>query len=176
MTYNWPNSAFFNFQEYANQENCRQFSCILFLFWLNWNKEPDEEKIYCWTEFFHKLDNNKWKMHTGTHARRQKYISIYISLDENLFENGYVSDWISKNMAKEISLIYLLTDCCSGACFLFLLFIYLICTEYLLNRLQYVDFDEFLTGINLPPPFAPPPPKERFIRTSHNSLCMSIWN
>ena len=39
-----------------------------------------------------------------------------------------------------------------------LLFIYLIFTEYLLNRLQYVDFDEFLTGINLPPPFAHPPP------------------
>ena len=29
---------------------------------------------------FHKLDNNKWKMHTGARARKQKYISIYISL------------------------------------------------------------------------------------------------
>ena len=29
---------------------------------------------------FHKLDNNKWKMHTGARAREQKYISIYISL------------------------------------------------------------------------------------------------
>ena len=29
-----------------------------------------------------------------------------------------------------------------------LLFIYLICTEYFLNRMQYLDFDEFLTGIN----------------------------
>ena len=26
-----------------------------------------------------------------------------------------------------------------------------------MNRLQYLDFDKFLTGINLPPP--PPPPK-----------------
>ena len=30
MTYNWPNSAFFNFQKNANQENCRHSSCILF--------------------------------------------------------------------------------------------------------------------------------------------------
>ena len=29
---------------------------------------------------FHKLDNNKWKMHTGARAKEQKYISIYISL------------------------------------------------------------------------------------------------
>ena len=30
MTYNWPNSAFFTFQKNANQENCRQYSCIFF--------------------------------------------------------------------------------------------------------------------------------------------------
>ena len=30
MAYNWPNSAFFNFQKNADQENCRQYSCILF--------------------------------------------------------------------------------------------------------------------------------------------------
>ena len=29
---------------------------------------------------FHKLDNKKWKMHTGARAREQKHISIYISL------------------------------------------------------------------------------------------------
>ena len=40
-----------------------------------------------------------------------------------------LSDWICKNMAIEISLIYLLTESYSGACFL-------ISTEYLLNRLQ----------------------------------------
>ena len=50
------------------------------MFFSNWNKEPDEEKIYRWTEVFHKLDNSKWKMHTGARARKQKYISIYISL------------------------------------------------------------------------------------------------
>ena len=46
----------------------------------NWNKEPDEEKIYRSTEFFLKLDNNGWEMHTGARARKQKYLCIYISL------------------------------------------------------------------------------------------------
>ena len=50
------------------------------MFFSNWNKQPDEEKIYRWTEFFDKLDNSRWKMHTSTRARKQKYISIYISL------------------------------------------------------------------------------------------------
>ena len=55
----------------------------------------------------------------------------------------YISDWVCKNMAIEISLIYLLTGSCSGVCvcvrvffFLQLLLIYLICTKYLLNRLS----------------------------------------
>ena len=50
------------------------------MFFSNWNKEPDEEKIYRRTEFFHKLDNNGWKMHTSARARKQKYTCIYISL------------------------------------------------------------------------------------------------
>ena len=32
MTYNWLNSSFFNFQENANQENCRQYSSIIFIY------------------------------------------------------------------------------------------------------------------------------------------------
>ena len=58
------------------------------------------------------------------------------------------SDWICKKMAIEISLRYVLTDsCCGWDVFFFIVtFIYLISTEYLLNRLQYIDFDEFLTG------------------------------
>ena len=40
------------------------------MFFSNWNKEPDEEKMYRWTEFFHKLDNAKGKMHTGARARK----------------------------------------------------------------------------------------------------------
>ena len=50
------------------------------MFFSNWNKETDEEKIYRWTEFFHKLDNKKWKIRTGARATKQNYISIYISL------------------------------------------------------------------------------------------------
>ena len=61
------------------------------MFFSNWNEEPGEEKIYRWTGVFHKLDNNKWKMHTGAGARKQKHISIYISLHmEAIFENGCI--------------------------------------------------------------------------------------
>ena len=79
LTYNWPNSAFFNFKRMQIKwiaDNIRAFTFVL----TNWNKEPDKERIYRWGEFFHKLDNKKWKMHTGARARKQKYIFIYISL------------------------------------------------------------------------------------------------
>ena len=72
-------------------DNIRAFSFLL----TNWSKEPDEEEIYRWTEFFHKLDNKKWKMHTGARARKQKYISIYISLYmKTVFENGCIYIYI----------------------------------------------------------------------------------
>ena len=57
-------------------DNIRAFSFLL----TNWSKEPDEEEIYRWTEFFHKLDNKKWKMRTGARATKQNYISIFIFL------------------------------------------------------------------------------------------------
>ena len=57
-------------------DNFRAFSFLL----TNWNKEPDEERIYRWTEFFRKLDNKTWKMRTGARATKQNYLSIYISL------------------------------------------------------------------------------------------------
>ena len=92
MTYKWPNSSFFNFQENANQENCRQYSSIIFSIDKFGNKEPDEQKIYGWTEFFTSWTITREKMHTGARARKQKYIYIYlyISLYENLFENGCI--------------------------------------------------------------------------------------
>ena len=34
---------------------------------------------------FSKLDNNGWKMHTGARVRKEKYISIYISLHMKTF-------------------------------------------------------------------------------------------
>ena len=49
MTYKWPNSSFFNFQENANQENCRQCSCIIFLIdkleQRTWRKETSQKRI-----------------------------------------------------------------------------------------------------------------------------------
>ena len=62
-------------------DNIRAFSFVL----TNWNKEPDKERIYRWGEFFHKLDNTKWKMRTGARATKQNYISIYISLSMKTF-------------------------------------------------------------------------------------------
>ena len=56
-------------------DNIRAFSFLL----TNWNKKPDEERIYRWTEFLHKLDK-KWKMRTDARATKQNNISIYISL------------------------------------------------------------------------------------------------
>ena len=57
-------------------DNIRAFSFLL----TNWYKEPHQERIYRWTEFFHKLDNKKWKMRTGARATKQNYISIFIFL------------------------------------------------------------------------------------------------
>ena len=74
------------------------------MFFSNWNKEPDEEKIYRWTEFFHKLGNSKWKMHTGARARKQKYISIYISLSMKTFLKTGVYIYLTlKNFTSYIS-------------------------------------------------------------------------
>ena len=39
-----------------------------------------------------------------------------------------------------------------------------------MNRLQYLDFDKFLTGINLPPPPSP----QNFFITFHNSNSLFI--
>ena len=77
MTYNWPNSLIFKRMQIKRiADNIRAFSFLL----TNWNKEPDEERIYRWTEFFNKLDNKKRKMRTGARATKQNYKSIYISL------------------------------------------------------------------------------------------------
>ena len=58
------------------------------MFFSNWNKEPDEEKNYRWTEVFHNFDNSKWKMHTG--ARAKLYIYLYISLSLSLYIYIYI--------------------------------------------------------------------------------------
>ena len=52
-------------------------------FFSNWKKKTRRRKKLSLNRVFHKLDNNKSKMHTGARARKQKYISIYISPFEN---------------------------------------------------------------------------------------------
>ena len=68
-------------------DNIRAFSFVL----TNRNKEPDRERIYRWGEFFHKLDNKKWKMRTGARATKQNYyLSIYLSMKTFLKTGVYI--------------------------------------------------------------------------------------
>ena len=57
----------------------------------NWNKKPDDEKIYRWTEFFHKLDNNKSKC-TRAHVQENKsiYLSKYLSVWKPFWKRVYI--------------------------------------------------------------------------------------
>ena len=48
----------------------------------------------------------------------------------------YISDWVCKNMAIEISLIYLLTGSCSGVCVCVRVFFFFATTPYLFNLYQ----------------------------------------
>ena len=63
----------------------------LFFKLINWNKEPDEKKIYRLTKFFHKLDNNKCKC-TRAHVQENKsiYLSIYISIWKPFWKRVYI--------------------------------------------------------------------------------------
>ena len=82
MTYNRRNSAFFSIQEYANQKNCGQYSCILFFFFFYkleqriWRRENLSLNRVNFT-----IDDNKWKC-TRANVQEDKSIklSIYISL------------------------------------------------------------------------------------------------
>ena len=57
----------------------------------DWNKKPDDEKIYRWTEFFHKLDNNKSKC-TREHVQENKsiYLSKYLSVWKPFWKRVYI--------------------------------------------------------------------------------------
>ena len=82
MTYNWPNYIphsliFKRMQNNRIADNIRAFSFLL----TNWSKEPDEERIYRWTEFF-----TSWtianKKCSRAHVQHNKsiYLSIYLSI------------------------------------------------------------------------------------------------
>ena len=56
-------------------------------------KKTRRRKNLSLNRVFHKLDNNKWKMHTGARARKQKniYLSIYLSIWKPLYIYIYIS-------------------------------------------------------------------------------------
>ena len=81
-------------------DNIRAFSFVL----TNWNKEPDKERIYRWGEFFHKLDNKKWKMRTGARATKQNYyLSIYLSMKTFLKTGVYIYIYIMHEYSLQLS-------------------------------------------------------------------------
>ena len=91
MTYNWPNSAFFNFQKNANQVNCRQYSCILFCIDKLEQRTWQRENLSLRRVF---LQYEVKNAHGRTCNKTKLYIYLYISLYENLFEKGYIYIYI----------------------------------------------------------------------------------
>ena len=78
MTYSWPNSAFLNFQEYAKQENCRQYLCIVNFFSREIRtKKLTKRKFIVEPSFF-----TSWTITSEkcTRAHVQENKSIYLSL------------------------------------------------------------------------------------------------
>ena len=73
-------------------DNIRAFFIPFTSFWkIGTIKEPDEKKIYRWNECFSQVGQKqvKRKEQTAVCARKQSkvYIYLYISQDENLFDN-----------------------------------------------------------------------------------------
>ena len=95
MTYKWPNSSFFNFQENANQENCWQYSCIIFLIDKSEQRTWRQENLSL-NQVFHKLDNNKCKC-TRAHVQENKsiYLSIYLSIWKPFWKRVYIYIYIA---------------------------------------------------------------------------------
>ena len=91
MTYNWPNSAFFNFQKNANQVNCRQYSCILFFITKNLTKREfivEPSFFTSWTIRSEKC--------ARAHVQQNKtiYLSIYLSIWKPFWKRVYVYIYI----------------------------------------------------------------------------------
>ena len=101
MTYKWPNSSFFNFQENANQENCRQCWCIIFLIDKLEQKTWRKENL-SFNQVFHKLDNNKCKC-TRAHVQENKsiYLSIYLSIWKPFWKRVHIYIYIYKEKRKK---------------------------------------------------------------------------
>ena len=100
MTYKWPNSSFFNFQENANQENRRQYSCIILFNWQIGTKDLTKKKINVEPSFFTSWTITSVNAHGRTCKKTKVYIYLYNSLYENVFENGciYIYIFVSRFM------------------------------------------------------------------------------
>ena len=90
MTYKWPNSSFFNFRENANQENCRQYSCIIFFNWQIGTKNLTKRKFIVEPSFLTGWTMTSVNAHGRTCKKTKVYTYLYISLHENLFANGCI--------------------------------------------------------------------------------------
>ena len=96
MTYNWPNSAFFNFQEHAKQENCRQYLCILFFFfWEIRTKNPTKTKFIVEPSFFTswtiRSEKCSWAQ---VQENKSIYLSIYLSIWKPFWKRVYIYIYI----------------------------------------------------------------------------------
>ena len=64
-------------------DNIRAFSFLV----TNWNKEPDEERIYRWTEFFHNSPVKLW-------------FSIKLIATGFFFQRRLIVEWLFDNILK----------------------------------------------------------------------------
>ena len=78
---------------------------------LQQNRKPDEKKNYCWTKFFHKLDNNKCKC-TRAHVQENKsiYLSIYLSIWKPFWKRVYIYIYIYIYTCARVHLHLLLSN------------------------------------------------------------------
>ena len=100
MTYNWPNSAFFNFQKNANQENCRHSSCILFFYWQIGTKNLTRREFIVEPSFF-----------TSWTIRSEKYALAHVQQNKTVYLSIYLSIW--KPFWKRVCIyiyIYIIAD------------------------------------------------------------------
>ena len=91
----WPTTDriphFFNFQKNANQVNCRQYSCIRFCIDKLEQRTWQGENLSLRRVFSRVGQYEVKNAHGRTCNKTKPYIYLYISLYENLFENGCIS-------------------------------------------------------------------------------------
>ena len=81
----------------------------------NWNKKPDDEKIYRWTEFFTSWTITSEK-YTRAHVQENKsiYLSIYLSVWKPFWKRVYIYIYIYNFTEVQVSrviIVLLLQNC-----------------------------------------------------------------